>query len=462
MTTPPTFSFREELKSILQLGWPMVLTQLFVMFNGTVDAAMAGHYSSLDLAGVSLGGMMMWPTFMLMTGLTMALTPIASQLRGAGRANEIGHQVRQGLWICCVTSTLLVLVLFTARPLYLLVGVDAQAAEIAGAYLAALAWGVPPIVFYVALRHISEGLGHTVPPMVIAGCILPINAFLNYAFIYGEFGFPELGGVGCGYATAISFWLQFFMMMVVVRKPYFRATGLFDKFEAPNWRTVASISKVGIPIGFTVFLETAVFAVVGMLIAIHSVIEVAANSIAGNIGWATYVIPMSLGAAASIRVGFHVGSGNLYAARATAATVYKFSIAYAVVVSGLLVLARYLLVGIFSTDPAVVDVAATLILFVAVYQLVDDSQAVTVGALRGYKDTQVPMYISLVGYWVIAIPLGYALANGHLAAGLAPGVYGYWTGLTVGLSVVAVAVGIRLWHTSSDHSRIQRLSALEA
>ncbi len=439
----------------------MILTQLFIMLTGLIDTAMAGHYSSVDLAGVSLGGMMLWPVFMLLTGTTMALTPISSQLRGAQRMKDVGHQIRQGLWICVATSSLLMLVLLNVSPIYAAVGVDPEAGRVAAEYLSAVAWGAPAIVFYVALRHVSEGLGKTVPPMLIAGAMLPLNAFLNYAFIYGNFGFPELGGVGCGYATAIVFWVELGLMMLVLRMPYFRQTRLFEHFQWPHFATILSILRVGVPIGLTVFLEMAVFSVVGLLIARIGVAEVAANSVAGNINWATYVIPMSLGAAASIRVGFHVGARDYYAARATAATVWKFSIGYALVVSVVLIALRYHLISIFTTDPAVVEIAAVLLIFIAIYQLVDDSQAVTIGALRGYKDTQMPMYAGLLGYWFVAVPLGYALAEGLLLPGLAPGVYGYWTGLTVGLSLVAVAVGLRLWKTSSDHDKISRLAQVE-
>lgn len=447
-----------ELKSVLHLGWPMVLTQLFIMATGFLDTAMAGHYSSVDLAGVSLGGSILWPVFLLLTGMTMALTPITSQLRGANKLGEVGHQLRQGLWICLFTSTALVAVMLNAAPIYAWAGVDADAGVIAAEYLNAVAWGTPPVVFYVALRHVSEGLGHTRPPMVIAASILPLNACLNYAFIYGKFGFPELGGVGCGWSTAIVFWVELGLMLIVIRLPYFKQTGLFKTFEWPVAKTVASIMKIGTPIGLSVFLEMAVFSVIAILVARIGVNEVAANTIAGNLNWLTFVIPMSLGSAASIRVGFHVGARNLRAARTTSASVYKFSIGYALVVSALLITFRYTLIGIYTTDPAVIDIAATLLIFIAVYQLVDDSQAVTIGALRGYKDTQVPMYISLVGYWFIALPLGHLLSQEIIAPGLAPGVYGYWTGLTLGLSIVAVCVGLRLWHFSGDDEKILRVA----
>lgn len=449
---------KKELFSVLHLGWPMVLTQLFIMATGFLDTAMAGHYSSVDLAGVSLGSSILWPVFMLLTGMTMALTPISSQLNGAGKLPAVGHQLRQGLWICLFTSTALVTVMLNAEPIYAMAGVDETAAVIAVDYLQAVAWGTPPVVFYVALRHVSEGLGHPRPPMLIAASILPINAVLNYAFIYGKFGFPELGGVGCGWATAIVFWVELGLMLIVIRLPFFRQTGFLDRFEWPQFKTIASIMKVGAPIGLSVFLEMAVFSVIVLLVARIGVTAVAANTIAGNLNWMTYVIPMSLGSAASIRVGFHVGARELARARATAATVYKFSIGYALVMSAFLISFRYLLIGIYTTDPAVIEIAATLLIFIAVYQLVDDSQAVTIGALRGYKDTQVPMYFSLVGYWVIALPLGHMLAEGIIAPGLAPGVYGYWTGLTLGLTIVAICVGLRLWHFSGNREKILRLA----
>jgi len=437
----------------------MVLTQLFIMATGFLDTAMAGHYSAVDLAGVSLGGNILWPSFLLLTGVTMALSPITAQMRGANQVTATGHQIRQGMWICLFTSTALTAVILNAAPIFALAGVNQAAAGVAVAYLDAVAWGVPPVVFYVALRHTSEGLGQTRPPMLIAASVLPLNALLNYAFIYGEFGFPELGGEGCGWATAIVFWAELGLMLLVLRLPYFKRTGFMSIFEGPNLKTIASVAKIGGPIGITVFLEMAVFSVIGFLIARIGVIEVAANSIAGNLNWLTYVIPMSLGSAAAIRVGFHVGARNLAAARVTSATVYKFSLAYALVVSVLLVALRYLLISIYTTDPAVIELAATLLLFIAVYQLVDDSQAVTIGALRGYKDTRVPMYFGLVGYWFIALPLGYALAEGLLLPGLAPGVYGYWSGMTIGLAIVAVCVGLRLWHLSGNSRKILQFAA---
>ena len=452
-------SFKQELKALLVLGWPIVLTQLFIMLTGLIDAAMAGRYSSVDLAGVSMGGMLLWPNFMLLTGITMALTPIIAQLRGARRDGDVAHQIRQGMWLCLGTSTLLVIILRNIGALYPWIGADPQASFIAAEYLSAVSWGIPPIIFYVALRHIFEGLGTPRPPMYIAGFIIPINALLNYAFIYGKFGAPELGGIGCGYATAISFWIQLSIMLLVCRTHSFKSINAFAQFDAPQWSAIRSMLIIGVPIGLTIFVELAVFSVVGLLIARIGVVEVAANSIAGNLNWATYVIPSALGSAASIRVGFHVGAHDLRAARTTATTVYQFSIAYALVIAALLFSLRFALIGIFTTDAQVIELTATLVIFIAVYQLVDDANAVSIGALRGYKDTQLPMWMSLVGYWFIAVPFGYLLAEEIIWPGVAPGVYGYWSALTLGLTLVAVCTGLRLWRIVRNDQKILRLAA---
>jgi MATE family multidrug resistance protein len=449
--------FRDAIKPVVVLGWPMILTQLFIMGTGFVDTVMAGRYSATDLAAVSLAGNVLWPAFMLLTGITMALSPIASQLRGASKTAEIGYQVRQGLWLCLANGVILVTILLNADVLFALTNVEPIIASIAYDYLRAISWGIPPIILYVALRHTSEGLGLTRPPMIIAGSVLPLNALLNYAFVYGNWGAPELGGVGCGWATAIVFWVQLACMLLVLGMRQFTATGLFASFDAPHPRALLKILQLGVPIGISIFLETAMFAVVSFLIAALGVVPMAAHSIAGNLNWLTYVIPMGMGAAASIQVGFLVGRGDLLAARITAYAVLKFAVVYALVVSVLLIVLRLHLVQIYTTDIQVIEVAATLLILIAVYQLVDDTQAVMIGALRGYKDTTVPMVISLVGYWVLALPLGYALAIGAFTDD-ALGVYGYWLGITAGLATVAMMVALRLRMLSADPEKIHRMS----
>ena len=436
----------------------MAATQFFIMAMGFLDTAMAGHYHSTHLAGVALGGNVFWPIFMLLTGCTMSVTPIVAQLVGGGRTRQIGIVLRQGLLVGLAASAVAIVLVLNAHPVFALFGVDSTAADIATRYLSAAAFGLPAVMCYIVLRYGSEGLGHTLGPMVIAGLVLLLNGVLNYAFIYGRFGAPELGGEGCGWATAIVMWFELAAMVVLARFRYFRITGLWHRFEAPNAREIKRILKIGIPIGLSSFVGMALFAIVGFLVGSLGVMPLAAHSIAGHINWATFVIPMSLGSAAGIRIGFYVGAGEFARAARVARVAFAISLGYAVAVSVILVIFRHNAVSVYSGDAEVVGLAATLILLIAVYQVFDDTQGTMAGALRGYKDTRAPMVYSLLGYWALALPLGMALAFGWL--GLPNmGVFGFWIALSVGLAAVAVAMGLRLYRTGRDPVRIARLAA---
>ena len=448
-----TTDFVREARQLLQLGVPMVATQFFIMAMGFVDTVMAGHYSAGDLAGVALGGSILWPVFMFMSGLTMALTPIVSQLRGANRLSEVGGKVRQGLWIALMSALIVVGILLFVEPLLVRMAVDGEVVRVATGYLAACAWGVPPVLVYVTLRFTAEGLGHARPPMVIAALALMLNVPVNYTFIYGKFGMPALGGMGCGVATAVVYWFELAMMMYVVRMPFFRQSQLMAKFSWPDWKGLKEILVIGLPIGTSAFVGMMVFSIISFLIAGIGVSELAAHSIAGNLNWLTYVIPMSLGSAVSIRVGFAVGALDAEAARRVIRTTLVITLVYAILISGLLIVLRHFLVSIYTTDVSVLTIAATLMLFVAFYQIFDDMQATMGGALRGFKDTLVPMIISLISYWFISLPLGYLLSEGRLLTSswlpVSPlGVNGYWYAMSFGLFLTATSVGIRLWMTT--------------
>ena len=387
--------FITESRSLVKLAAPMALTQFFIMGMGFTDTAMAGHYSATDLAGVALGGNILWPIFMLTTGITMALTPITAQLRGAGRVNEIGTLLRQGIWIALGASFVAVVVITQAGTTFQWMAIDRDA-----------------------------------------------------------IGAPELGGVGCGYATAIVMWLELLFMAAQLFRPHFRRTGVTTRFDRPNIATIANIFRIGLPIGLSSFIAMAIFSVIGFMVGTLGVVPLAAHSIAGNISWATFVIPMAIGAAASIRIGFKVGAGDHEDARGVSATAMKVAVGYALLVSLLLVVFRHDVVTLYSKDADVLAMAAALILIIAVYQIADATQGTVIGALRGYKDTRAPMIFSLIGYWVIALPLAAYLGFGKY------GVYGFWVGMAIGVALVALASGLRLISTSRNLNRIRSFSSL--
>ena len=452
-----------EARALARLGAPMAATQFFIMAMGFMDTAMAGHYASAHLAGVAVGGNVLWPVYLLFAGCTMSVTPIAAQLTGGGRIGQVGAVVHQALVIGVAASVLGVLVLLNAAPLFALFGIDAEATDVGYRYLRATALGLPAGICYIVLRHASEGVGRTVGPMVIAGVALLLNAGLNYALIYGRFGAPELGGEGCGWATAAVMWFELGAILVLSRARYFRETGLWRLGATAgaraglDFREIGRILRIGVPIGLTSFVGMALFAIIGFLVGSLGVVPLAAHSIATHINWATFVAPMALGAAAGIRIGFYVGAGDYPGAARVGRVAFVIALCYALTVSVALVLFRYDVVAVYSSDSAVTGLVAALILVIAVYQVFDDAQATMAGALRGYKDTRAPLVYSLLGYWGLALPLGAALGFGWWRFPEL-GVYGFWIALSLGLAAVSTAVGLRLYHTSRKPERIALLA----
>ena len=449
---------KSELNVLLRLSAPMIATQFFIMGMGFVDTAMSGQYSSLDLAGVAMGGVILWPLFMLFAGVLTALTPMVSQHVGGGRRLAVGALIQQGIWVAMIFGVILFLLVRISEPLLILFDVAPEAVSIAMAYLKAASWGCPAVMLYVTLRYACEGLGQTLLPMLIAGTTLPINAGLNYVLIYGLFGAPELGGEGCGWATAITMWFELGVMLLVIRRPWLRNTGLFERVLKPKLAPIKSILQIGLPIGMTMFLEMTVFSLVSLLVGSIGIAAIGANTIGGNLNWFVFVIPMALGSAASIRVGYHVGAKDYALAAKVARLSVLISATYAFLASLVLVLGREVLPRIYTSDPAVLALTAEVLLIVAAYQFFDCTQATMIGALRGYKDTQYPMIISIIGYWLIALPVGTILGWGLLGWNL--GVLGFWIGLGCGVGFVALFAVVRLYRTSRDVDRIARFSRI--
>lgn len=449
---------KQELAILLRLSGPMIATQFFIMGMGFVDTAMSGHYSAVDLAGVAMGGVILWPLFMLFAGVLTALTPMVSQHLGAGQRDLVGALIQQGLWVALFCGVVLFVMVRNAEPLLVFFEVEADVIKIATAYLKAAAWGCPAVLLYVTFRYACEGLGQTLLPMLIAGSTLPVNALLNYALIYGVWGLPELGGEGCGWATALTMWFELGLMLALIRRPWLLDTGLLKQWFWPSQRLIRSILVVGTPIGITLFLEMTVFSLVSLLIGSLGVVAIGANSIGGNLNWLVFVIPMALGSAASIRVGFYVGSRDYERAAQVARLAVTLSAGYALMASLVLVVGHEFLPKIYTSDPAVLILAADVVLVVAAYQFFDCTQATIIGALRGYKDTQFPMWLSTIGYWFLALPIGVVLGWGLLGWNL--GVIGFWIGLGFGVALIAFGGLFRLGWIRRNVQRIEQLAAV--
>lgn len=447
-----------EFTILLRLGLPLMGAQLAQMLMGVVDTVMAGRLGAVDLAGIALGGNALWPVMLLFMGFLQAVTPTVSQLNGARRQEEIGEVIRQACWLGLASGVIVAAWIRHAGMLYRLMEVDPQVASVSMEYLEFTSWGIPGLMGYFVFRYLAEGMGFTRPTLVIAIGMLLLKVPLNLVFMYGWFGFPALGGAGCGVSMAIIMWMELCGMLVVAFLPRFRRTRWRERFSLPEWKRMKPLIVVGAPIGATTFFEVGLFSLTTLLLGRFGAQAVASHTIAMNLGGIVFMLPMALGFAATIRIGFNVGSDNARLARATAAVAMRASAVIAAIAAMLIALLRYQVAALYTTDPGVMELASTLMLFVAAFQLFDATQTTALGALRGYKDTRRPMLITMLGYWAVGLPLGCALGFGWLAEPM--GIYGFWIGLVVSLAVVAAALNYRLWRVSGDRRMIEGLAAI--
>ncbi|WP_397448957.1 MATE family efflux transporter [Pseudomonas sp. NA-150] len=444
---------RLELRTLLALAVPLMIGQLAYTAMGFVDAVMAGSVGPRDLAAVALGNSIWVPIYLFMTGTLLATTPKVAQRFGAGQSTEIGALVRQALWLALAVGLIASTLLLNAEPILHLMKVDPLLIEPCMQYLRGIACGLPATALFYVLRCFSDGLGRTRPSMLLGLSGLALNIPLNTIFIYGHFGVPAMGGVGCGWATACVMWSILLGMGLWVRRAnIYKASQVFDHFDWPQWAVIKRLLSVGLPIGIAIFAESSIFAVIALLIGSLGSNVVAGHQIALNFSSLVFVIPLSLGMAVTVRVGQALGRNAPRDARFCAGVGMATALVYACVSASLMLLMREHVAAIYTADPVVIQLAASLIVFAALFQFSDALQVTAAGALRGYQDTRVTMLLTLFAYWGIGLPVGYVLGLTNLF-GPASGPAGLWQGLIVGLTCAALMLSARL--TSSARRRIR-------
>jgi MATE family multidrug resistance protein len=444
---------RTELRSLLTLAVPIMIAQLANTAMGFVDTVMAGRVSPHDLAAVALGNSLWVPVYLLMTGILLATTPKVAQRFGGGLHNEIGPLVRQASWLALLVGSVCGLLLWHAQIVLEIMDVEPQLIEPSMGYLRAVACGFPAAALYHVLRCYSDGLGHTRPSMMIGLLGLLINIPANYIFIYGKLGVPAMGGVGCGWATAIVMWGMLLAMLWWVKwAPYYQASKLFSHFEWPNWAILKRLLSVGVPIGVSIFAEASIFSVIALLIGAMGATVVAGHQIALNFSSMVFMIPYALGMAVTVRVGQALGRGEPRQARYAAGVGMLVALAYACISASSMFLGREYIARMYTNDMAVIAIASSLIIFSALFQFSDAIQVTAAGALRGYQDTRVTMLLTLFAYWGIGLPVGYVLGLTDFW-GPASGPRGLWQGLIVGLTCAAIMLGIRLMRSGKRRIR---------
>jgi MATE family multidrug resistance protein len=434
-------AWRDEIRATLTLAWPMILTNLGQTAMNATDVLMMGRLGAHALAAGTLGSNLFFAPMIFGLGLMLATSPMmATELgRKAHSVRDVRRTVRQGLWIAIAVSIPIFLLLWQAEAILLMMGQDPDLARTAGTYVRWLQWSMLPFYGYIVLRSFISALERPGWAMTIVFAAVAFNVLANWCLMFGNLGFPAMGIAGAGLATTISSTLMFFgMALVVMLHRRFRRYHLFGRFWRPDWPRFRSLLRLGLPIAGLLAFEVCVFNAAAMLIGLIGADALAAYAIAIQLCAISFMVPLGLGQAATVRVGRAYGAGDSGAVGRAGWTAMALGTGFMAMTGLLMVLAPRLLIGAFLDldDPnnaSVVTIATSFLLFAALFQVMDGAQSVGAGMLRGLHDTTWPMVYAAVGYWGLGLPLGVLLAFPMGFGG-----NGIWAGLALGLTVVAL------------------------
>lgn len=445
MMTRQDNGWRTQTKPLLRLSGPLIVNNLAVAGMQFADAVMAGRLGADALAAVAVGGSVWFLGFSLCLGLLMAISPIAARHFGAGDYGLIGRYTRQGIYLGIGMGLPLILFSqFAVEPLLTLIGIDPEFRDMTVGYVGAIMFGAPGIFIFLALRFTTEGIGHTRPIMFTSIFALTCNVFLNYVLMFGKFGAPAMGAVGCGAASAITMWLVALALALhMFFSAHYRPFKIFSRVGPLRVSALKEIIGLGVPIAITITAEAGLFAAVSILMGTRGTEITAAHQIAINFSATTFMVPLAVSSATTVRVGQLIGAGSMRSARITGAVGIGLCAFFMSLSAMFLLVFRDAVVGLYTDDAAVSGIAISLLLMAAIFQIADGVQIGAAGALRGYKDTRIPMVVNMFAYWVLAFPLAFLAAITFKA----PPNY-IWGGFVVGLGTAAILLSWRYYRLS--------------
>jgi MATE family multidrug resistance protein len=473
-----------EARELLHLAVPLAATQLAQMAILATDTVMLGHFSKEALAAGALGNAVYFLIWLLGSGMPMAVSPVIAHVQGEhsiradnGRPRDPGasarksakrfsvrprdHRdvriaVRMGLWSVAIVSLPLLAALLLTRPVLLALDQDPKLAADATLYISGLAAGLPFALAFQVLRSFSTALSRAVPPMLVMVLAIVWNALGDYALIFGHFGLPRLGIWGAGLASASSNIFSFVVMLgVVLAMPALNRYRILHRLWRPHWERFAELFRLGLPIGITMVFEVALFNGAALAMGTFGLTSLAAHQIAITIPSLTFMVPLGVGLAATVRVGLAKGAGDAAAARRAGFTAIGMGAVFMCLTAVLLLVWPRAIATLWLPDtPANSDVLAMAVVFLhvaAAFQLMDGVQVTAAMSLRGLKDTSGPMWLAGASYWLAGAPMCALLGFGLDLKGL-----GIWLGLAFGLVVAAVSLSLRFMMLSARQIGAQR------
>lgn len=424
----PRFGFTPILRDILHLAWPVLVSQLALVANGVIDTVMAGRLGAVELAGVGIGASIVMIVLVTCSGVLMALTPLIAHLHGANRAEAVGEEVRQSLWIALTLCLVGILLLRLPGPFIAMAHLQPAVEARARAYLDASSWMLPGLLLFRVFAGLSNGIGQPRAVMRFNLFGLLFKVPLNLAFI------PYFGGAGCAMSTAVIYSVNALLAWRwCARAARYRDFHVFARFSRPHWPIIREFLKVGLPSGLTVLVDVTAFTFMALFIARFGAATAGAHQIASNLTVFVFMLPMALGSAASVLIGRALGAGDPARARHVGTVCLRAALGFGVCIACVLWFGARLIAHAYTNDPDVYRIAVPLIGLIAFYHVVDALQCAAVSVLRGYKRTTAPMVIYAIALWGVGLGGGYWLGIEHAMAAR-----GFWIAAIASLAVAGV------------------------
>jgi multidrug resistance protein, MATE family len=434
-----------ELRATLALATPLAAANLAQMGMAVTNTVLVGRLGAMPLAAAGLGGMLFFTIGVMLQGILFAVAPLAAHALGAGDRRAAGRIAGAGLALAVLLALPFVAALTSLDRLLEWLGYDTALATEIGRYLRALAWGGPAFLGFAVLRSLFAALSRTRPVMTVLFICVAGNAVLNWVLIFGHLGAPALGVAGSGYASSINQWLMLAGLALCTRIiPGLAGLCVLRNACAASRTQMGNILRLGLPIGGLRGMEVGVFLAAGILMGLLGAAALCAHQLVLNCAGISFMVPLGLGQAATVRVAYELGAGRTVAARRAGLVALALGIGFMSAAAVVLWTVPEAIIAVYIdiADPAnreTLEIARRLIVIAAIFQVFDGMQVIAAGALRGYKDTMVPMVLASFGYWgagfgggwLLAFPLGY-------------GAVGLWWGLALGLAVVAILLTLRL------------------
>lgn len=431
-----------EFGHLLRLAIPLLLTQVFTALMLFTDTVIASQLSHVDMASVSVATSLWGPVVFSVQGLLIAVTPVVAQLLGSQKENEnispMTATFIQGVYLALIVCVGIIgLYQFAEVPLRNL-DLEPELFDKSSGYLHYVIWGAIPTCLFFVMRSFCEGIGLTKPALITGVIGLIVNIPLNYVFVFGEFGMPQLGGAGCGLATAIVQWICFFALIIYFKvskqlKPF----NFVASFTKPDFSAIGNLARIGLPICISLIFETTLFAFSALAIAPLGAVALAGHQVAFSYSSVVFMFPLALSMAATIRIGYLKGFGDMALLKQAIRSCFVLAAVFGTSVMLVTYLFRDIIIALYTNEPEVVALAASILIITAVYQLPDAIQVMCAGIFKGLKITKPLLYITFIAYWPIGFTLGYILGRTDLIVP-AMGAQGFWWGIVFGLTSASV------------------------